>query len=100
MKEIKMDKYRGSFILKFAVLCFAVFIVYSLVTQQVKIHQKQEELTALKTQLKTQQLKNDEAQKALENAGNLADYAERSARRDFDYAKPEERIFVDVDGSD
>lgn len=100
MKEIKTEKYRGSFILKFAVLCFAAFIVYSLVAQQIKIASKSEELDGLKAQLKVQEIRNEEREKTLSDSGDMSAYAEKAARRDFDYARPGERIFVDVGGND
>ncbi len=98
MRELKMDKYKGSFLLKFAVLCFAVFILVSLIGQQLQIGQKREELQALQEQLETQNVRNEEIQNSLDNSGDLAEYAERRARSDLDYAKPGERVFVDVGG--
>lgn len=98
MRELKMDRYKGSFLLKFAVLCFAVFILVSLIGQQLQIGEKREELQALQEQLNTQNVRNEEIQNSLENSGDLAEYAERRARSDLDYAKPGERVFVDVGG--
>ena len=100
MHEIKIDRYKGSWILKFSVLCFAAFFLFSLVNQQMQIHDKQNTLDALQSQLKTQQIKNEELKNSLEKDEDLADYAEKVARRDLDYAKPGERVFVDVGGSD
>ena len=100
MHEIKIDRYKGSWILKFAVLCFAAFFLFSLVNQQMQIHDEQNTLDALQSQLKTQQIKNEELKNSLEKDEDLADYAEKVARRDLDYAKPGERVFVDVGGSD
>ena len=65
-----------------------------------QIHDKQNTLDALQSQLKTQQIKNEELKNSLEKDEDLADYAEKVARRDLDYAKPGERVFVDVGGSD
>lgn len=98
MKE--KDKYKGSLILKIAVLCCAAFFLVSLVGQQIRIKEKQEELEVLQAQLKTQQIKNEELKNSLEQGGDLADYAEKVARRDLDYAKPGERVFIDIGGSD
>ena len=94
------DKYKGSLILKIAVLCCAAFFLVSLVGQQIRIKEKQEELEVLQAQLKTQQIKNEELKNSLEKGGDLADYAEKVARRDLDYAKPGERVFIDIGGSD
>lgn len=100
MQELKTEKYKGSFLLRFAVVCFALFIVISLVGQQIKIAEKREELELLQKQLDTQNIKNEELENSLKNNGGLKEYAEKQARRDLDYAKPGERIFVDVGGSD
>lgn len=100
MQEIKTEKSKKSILLRFALFCFAVFILFSLVTQQMEISQKRETLEALQAQLSNQNIKNEEIANSLENSGGLQDYAEKKARRDLDYAKPGERIFVDVGGSD
>ena len=55
-----IDKYKGSFLLKFAVLCFAVFILVSLVGQQFQIMEKRQELEDLQQQLSTQNARNEE----------------------------------------
>ena len=80
MHELKIDKYKGSFLLKFAVLCFAVFILVSLVGQQFQIMEKRQELEDLQQQLSTQNARNEEIQNSLENSGGMDEYAERKAR--------------------
>ncbi len=96
MKELIMEKYKGSILLKFAVLCFAAFVVVSLIGQQFQISDKREELQALETQLAAQNARNEEIRNSLENSSGLEEYAERQARSELDYAKPGERVFVDV----
>ena len=81
-----------------AVLCFAGFILVSLVGQQLQIGEKREELASLQEQLSTQTARNEEIQNSLENNSGVAEYAERKARSELDYAKPGERVFVDVGG--
>ena len=98
MYELKIDKYKGSFLLKFAVLCFAVFILVSLVGQQFQIMEKRQELEDLQQQLSTQNARNEEIQNSLENSGGMDEYAERKARSELEYAKPGERVFIDVGG--
>ena len=98
MHELKIDKYKGSFLLKFAVLCFAVFILVSLVGQQFQIMDKRQQLEDLQQQLSTQNARNGEIQNSLENSGGMAEYAERKARSELDYAKPGERVFIDMGG--
>ncbi|MCH5352741.1 MAG: septum formation initiator family protein [Acutalibacter sp.] len=68
-----------------------------------RIMDKRSELATLQTQIEIQNAKNEEIKKtvsSLENDYGLREYAERKAREDLDYAKPDERIFVDVGGSD
>ena len=98
MHELKIDKYKGSFLLKFAVLCFAVFILVSLVGQQFQIMEKRQQLEDLQQQLSTQNARNEEIQNSLENSGGMAEYAERKARSELEYAKPGERVFIDMGG--
>lgn len=98
MHELKIDKYKGSFLLKFAVLCFAVFILVSLVGQQFQIMDKRQQLEDLQQQLSTQNARNEEIQNSLENSGGMDEYAERKARSELEYAKPGERVFIDVGG--
>ncbi len=98
MHELKIDKYKGSFLLKFAALCFAVFILVSLVGQQFQIMDKRQQLEDLQQKLSTQNARNEEIQNSLENSGGMAEYAERKARSELDYAKPGERVFIDMGG--
>ena len=98
MRELKLDRYNGSFLLKVAVFCFAVFILVSLVGQYSRIGEKEEQLQALQQQLSAQDTRNEEIRNSLEDEDGLAEYAERKARAEMDYAKPEERVFVDVGG--
>lgn len=99
VKEVKLEKYKGSWLLRVAILCFAAFMSISLVSQQVKISEKQEELNALNSEMKIQQLKNEDLSYSMENESELSDYAERVARNELNYAKAGERIFVNVGGS-
>ena len=69
LRELKIDKYKGSVLLKFAVLCFAAFAVVSLVGQQLQISEKREELAAVQEQLSTQLTRNEEIQNSLDNSG-------------------------------
>ena len=50
----------------------------------------------MQEQLSTQTARNEEIQNSLENNSGVAEYAERKARSELDYAKPGERVFVDV----
>ena len=100
LRELKLEKYKGSLLLKFAVVALAVFVVVSLIAQQRQIADKREDLRALQTQLNTQNLKNEELQVSLEDEEGLQEYAEKKARSELNYAKPGERVFVDAGAND
>lgn len=100
MQEIKKKKYRGSFILRFAVICLVAFLVFSLFTQIMQIQKKSAQLEELKDNIRMQQVINADLQYTLDNEVDLADYAERAARKEFGYAKPQEKVFINVGGSD
>lgn len=103
MREIKTEKYRGFLPLRLALAVLAAAALITLVFWQMKITDKREELTALQAEIATQNTRNAAAREtvsSLENEEGLREYAEDEARKDFDYAKPGERIFVDVGGSD
>ena len=92
-------KRRGGFLVKLAIFCLAAVVLLSLVERQIQIAEKREELAQLEAQLQAQTAKNQELQEVLDNGG-MEEYAEKRARRDLDYAKPNERVFVNVGGGD
>ena len=103
MEEKNARSYRGSLLLKAALVGLALFLLGTLFVWQTKIAGKQEELGQLRTRIAAQELKNQELRKAvdaLDTPEGLASYAERKARDDLGYAMPGERIFVDAGGSD
>ena len=101
MRELKLvEKYKGSLLLRFAVIVLAVFVVVSLIAQQRQIAEKREDLQTLQAQLATQNVKNEELQESLKDEEGLRDYAEKKAREELNYAKPGERVFVDAGAND
>ena len=100
MQEKKTGRYKGSFLLKFAVFCLALFVAFTLVSRQFEIAEKRRELKALQEEIAQQTIRNGELADSLEDSSGLEEYAEKKARRDLDYAKPGERIFVDVGGGE
>ena len=100
MNETKKTRKKnwGGILVKFAVLCFTLAVLVSLIGRQVQIRQKQDHLARLEDQLNAQNLKNQELKNAIDNEDGLAEYAERRAREDLDFAKPHERVFVDMGG--
>ena len=99
MKVIKRKKQRGSLLLKLAMFAFAAYIVFALVNQQVQINEKSQELADLQEQVETQKIKNEDMKHALNaDEEETKEYIERVAREDLDYAKPGERVFVNIAG--
>ena len=68
-----------------------------LVFNQVDIAAKQKELQDLENQLEQQRQQNDELERVLES-GSDQEIIERVARDKLGYAKPNERVFIDVTG--
>lgn len=100
MRVIKKKKQNGSFLLRTAVFAFAVYIVVALVQQQLLISQKRQELVTVKQQIQIQEIKIEDIKHAL-NAGTNenSDYIERIARESLHFAKPGERVFVNIAGN-
>lgn len=102
MRE-KETKKSGNFVLlKLALFFVAGAALVTLVFWQVKIADKRAELADLQAKIVAQDTKNEEIRNtvsSLENSDGLKEYAEKKAREDLDYAKPGERVFVDVGGS-
>ncbi len=101
MEESKKTKrYRGGLLLRFAVICLAAVILLSLIERQIQLAEKKDRLEVLQGQLADQNQKNQELRNSLENDEGMKEYAEKRARRDMDYAKPNERVYIDVGGGD
>jgi cell division protein FtsB len=98
MQEIKKRKVKKSFLLRFAVFIFAVYMVWGLVNQQIKINEKRQQLSKINQQMQIQEIKNGEIKNALASSGNNSDYIEQKAREDLGYAKPGERVFINIAG--
>lgn len=79
--------------LAFTVLCGYLFM--TLINCQVAISSKQQELASVQTQLTTQLTENAELSSTLEQGDDAI--IERYAREQG-YAKPNERVFVDISG--
>lgn len=103
MEQKKKQSYRGSLLLKAAMLGMALFLLGTLLVWQTKIAGKRDELGQLQAKIAAQELRNQEiraAVDALDTPEGLAAYAEKKARDELGYTKPGERVFVDAGGSD
>ena len=103
MQEVKKDKtkqYKGSIVLKISLLCLAAYFIFTLISQQISISEKKQELELKNNQIKTQQTNNDELQYQIdEEASGDKKYAEEYARSELGYAKQGERVFVNIGGN-
>lgn len=79
--------------LAFAALCGYLFV--TLISCQVSISSKQQELASVQTQLTAQLTENAELSSTLEQGEDAI--IERYAREQG-YAKPNERVFIDISG--
>jgi cell division protein FtsB len=73
-------------------------MVWGLVNQQIKINEKRRQLSEIKQQIQVQEIKNGEIKSALTSDGDNSEYIERKAREDLGYAKPGERVFINIAG--
>ena len=95
-----VKKYKGSFVLKLALVCLAAYFVFTLINQQIVISEKKSELDILQEQVKTQEMKNQDIQYTIdEELSGDKKYAEEYARSELDYAKQGERVFVNIGGN-
>ena len=85
------------FFLRAGLVLIGGYLVAGLVFNQVDIAAKQKELQDLENQLEQQRQQNDELERVLES-GSAQEIIERVARDKLGYAKPNERVFIDVTG--
>ena len=95
---------RASLLLKIAIAAFSLYMVAALVNQQIQINAKTSQLNEIQRQLEEQNVKNEELERVLSDEGSAGDgyddaYIERYAREELDFAKPGERVFVNVAGN-
>lgn len=100
MKEIKIKKPKKNFLLRFSLLCFAAFTIYTLINQQIQISRKEETLHSLNHEITLQEIKNNELKEAFEDEDSYKQYAEKSARKDYNYAQPNEKVIINIGGTE
>ncbi len=99
MKQKAKEKKNRSLFLRLAVIAFGVYILYALVSFQVDITKKREELETAKEEYNRQQIENEELQRTLDTYGTN-DFIESMARDKLGYAYSDEHFYVDVSGTD
>ena len=94
-------KRKKKVVVKTLVRVFFVLLLLSMlaayISNQVTISSKRAELDTLNEQIAQQKTENEEMQRIL--SGDAAQITEWVARDSYNYAAPNERIFVDVTGS-
>lgn len=91
-KKLKIKKKKKSFISKLknvAVVCLMCYAVVLLVSQQVVLSQKKDEINKLKDKVDISQQENDEYQRLL-NMSDTDEYIKRIAIEKLGYAYPNE----------
>jgi cell division protein FtsB len=88
-----MKRKRSNLFFKFAVFASAVYCIYTLLSLQIQINEKKDQLHMLKVQIEQQQQKNTQLSEIL---GNDIDprYMEKIARDKLGLAMPNEKIFI------
>ena len=94
-KRKKNTVWRGIFRLFFVLLLLSLLAAY--ISNQVAISSRRAELQTLNEQIAQQQTQNEEMERIL--SGNADEVTEWVARDSYNYAAPNERIFVDVTGN-
>ena len=94
-KRKKSTVWRGILRLFFVLLLLSLLAAY--ISNQVAISSRRAELQTLNEQIAQQQTQNEEMERIL--SGDADEVTEWVARDSYNYAAPNERIFVDVTGN-
>ena len=83
--------------LPFGLILLCVYLAVTLVSAQMDIVSKRQQLENVTQQVEAQQAQNQELERIVE-AGDEASYMERVARDKLGYARPDEHVYVDMSG--
>ena len=92
MEEVKKRKVKRSTLLRISLAAFLVYVVATLISLQVQINEKREELEDIQQQIMIKEITNENMDAALESGDEA--YIEQVAQEELDYAKPGERILL------
>lgn len=101
MEVIKGQKRRkrGRIIILVVIAAFLIYAIFSIISQQIQISQKETQLAQIQQELSEQNLKNEELKNALDNGiAESGDYIKRIARQ-RGFAFPGEQIFENISGN-
>lgn len=96
MREIKVAKSKKSALIRIALVLFCLYAVVMWIHVQLEISEKESQITETESQIEAQKLTNEKMKNALENED--PDYIEQAIRNELDYAKPGEKVFIDISG--
>lgn len=100
MRVIKKRRKKARVIAKIAVLGLSVYVFFTFVNQQIQINKKKAEYDQINKEIVVQEIKNEELSKVLNSdAKESQEYIERIARKNLDFAKEGERVFVNISGN-
>ncbi len=100
LKEVKVNKYKGSFILKISLFSLIVFVLATLINQQITISEMTDKLDSTNMMISEQLTVNEELQYSIDEGRAGGDvFAENYARSELNYAKQGERVFVNIGGN-
>ena len=96
MREIKAAKSKKSALIRIALVLFCLYAVVMWIHVQLEISEKESQIADTKSQIEAQKSTNEKMKNALENED--PDYIEQAIRNELDYAKPGEKVFIDISG--
>lgn len=87
-----------SVLLRILLLIFAVYLSYTLITLQIDLISKTQELKERQAYLKDETIKVEELTRLLED-GDERELIEKAARERLGYVYPNEQVFIDPSGN-
>ena len=85
-------------LIRLLVIALCGYLVISLVSNEMDIMIKNQQIASLKQQVAQQQAETLELQRLLESGSDIGEYYEKIAREKLGYSYPDEQIFVDING--
>ena len=96
-RETKKSHGLSGLIVKLAVAAAAVYLVFTIISGQMQVSDKRRQLNEITTRVTLQMEENAELQRMM-NADDDKAFVERMARERIQYARPKERVFIDLTG--
>lgn len=97
MKEIKSAKSNKNTLIRIALTLLCLYAVVMWIYVQLEITEKKNRIAETENRIAIQRMTNEDMKNALDN--DDPDYIERAIRNELDYAKPGEKVFVDISGN-